>query len=146
MTQNCNFGGQYSYRSRLALADQPYHKKPPSRTVETTFNRHSQILRLYVQRFINLSRTSLEYWITTSSEPADSTNMSAAKRPASNSFGSSQMVVKRQKSSADINGKAVAVTNGSASSGALMQAVSSPSYYRIHSKARVLNDHNKKAG
>lgn len=56
------------------------------------------------------------------------------------------MVVKRQKSSADINGKAVAVTNGSTSSGALIQAVSSPSYYHIHSKARVLNYHNKKAG
>ena len=72
--------------------------------------------------------------------------MSSAKRPASNSFGSSQMVVKRQKSSADINGKAVAVTNGSTSSGALIQAVSSPSYHHMHSKARVLNDHDKKAG
>ena len=50
--------------------------------------------------------------------------MSAAKRPASNSFGSSQMVVKRQKSNVDINGKAVAVTNGVAGSGALIQAVS----------------------
>ncbi|KAF6226396.1 hypothetical protein HO133_009262 [Letharia lupina] len=49
--------------------------------------------------------------------------MSAAKRPASNSFGSSQMVVKRQKSNTDINGKAVAVTNGGSGSGALIQAV-----------------------
>ena len=72
--------------------------------------------------------------------------MSAAKRPASNSFGSSQMVVKRQKSSADINGKAVAVTNGSTSSGALVQAVSRLSSTHIHSIARVLNDHDKKAG
>ena len=72
--------------------------------------------------------------------------MSAAKRPASNSFGSSQMVVKRQKSSADINGKAVAVTNGSAGPGALIQAVSRPSSNQIHAIARVLNDHDKKAG
>lgn len=50
--------------------------------------------------------------------------MSTAKRPASNSFGSSQMVVKRQKSNADIKGKAVAVTNGGIGSGALIQAVS----------------------
>lgn len=50
--------------------------------------------------------------------------MSAAKRPASNSFGSSQMVVKRQKSSTDINGKSLAVTNGGSGSGALIQAVS----------------------
>ena len=52
--------------------------------------------------------------------------MSAAKRPASNSFGSSQMVVKRQKSNTDINGKAVTVTNGGSASGALIQAVSFP--------------------
>ena len=51
--------------------------------------------------------------------------MASAKRPASQSFGSSQMVVKRQKSSTDINGRAVAVTNGhSGSSGALIQSVS----------------------
>ncbi|KAL9071364.1 MAG: hypothetical protein Q9161_004223 [Pseudevernia consocians] len=49
--------------------------------------------------------------------------MSAAKRPASNSFGSSQIIVKRQKSNTDINGKAVAVTNGGSGSGALIQAV-----------------------
>ena len=52
--------------------------------------------------------------------------MSAAKRPASNSFGSSQIIVKRQKSNTDINGKDVAVTNGGSGSGALIQAVSSP--------------------
>ncbi len=51
--------------------------------------------------------------------------MSAGKRPASNSFGSSQIVVKRQKSNADLgNNRAVAVTNGSVSNGALIQAVS----------------------
>ena len=55
--------------------------------------------------------------------------MAAAKRPASNSFGSSQMVVKRQKSDTDINGKDLAVTSGSKSAnGSLIQAVSlSPS-------------------
>lgn len=53
--------------------------------------------------------------------------MSAGKRPASNSFGSSQIVVKRQKSNADLgNHKAVAVTNGNAGNGALIQAVSLP--------------------
>ena len=50
--------------------------------------------------------------------------MASAKRPASNSFGSSQIVVKRQKSSTDINGKAVTVANGhSSSSGAIIQSV-----------------------
>ena len=70
--------------------------------------------------------------------------MSAAKRPASNSFGSSHMVVKRQKSSADINGKAVAVTNSGPASGALIQAVSvtfSNGYrYQIE---RMLSCHGK---
>ena len=51
--------------------------------------------------------------------------MSAEKRPASDAFGSSQMVVKRQKSDANLgNGKAVAVVNGTAANGALIQAVS----------------------
>lgn len=50
--------------------------------------------------------------------------MSAEKRPASDAFGSSQMVVKRQKSDANLgNGKAVAVVNGTAANGALIQAV-----------------------
>ncbi|KAI4129877.1 MAG: hypothetical protein LQ347_003604 [Umbilicaria vellea] len=49
--------------------------------------------------------------------------MSAEKRPASDAFGSSQMVVKRQKSDANLgNGKAVAVVNGTAANGALIQA------------------------
>ncbi len=53
--------------------------------------------------------------------------MSTGKRPASNSFGTSQIVVKRQKSNADLgNYKAVAVTNGNAGNGALIQAVSLP--------------------
>ena len=57
--------------------------------------------------------------------------MSTGKRPASNSFGSSQIVVKRQKSNVDIgNRNAVAVTNGGAGNGALVQAVSS---YSMHS-------------
>ena len=52
--------------------------------------------------------------------------MAAEKRPASNVFGSSQMVVKRQKSDANLNGKDVAVVNGSAANGALIQSVSLP--------------------
>ena len=53
--------------------------------------------------------------------------MAAAKRAASNSFGSSSMVVKRQKSDANlIDGKEIALSNGSARNGALVQAVSLP--------------------
>lgn len=51
--------------------------------------------------------------------------MAAAKRAASNSFGASSMLVKRQKSDANlIDGKEVALSNGSARNGALVQAVS----------------------
>ena len=51
--------------------------------------------------------------------------MSAEKRPASNAFGSTQMVVKRQKSDANLgNGSAVTVVNGTAANGALIQSVS----------------------
>ena len=51
--------------------------------------------------------------------------MAAEKRPASNAFGSSQLVVKRQKSNVDLtDARAVAVTNGNAAGGALIQAVS----------------------
>ena len=49
--------------------------------------------------------------------------MSAEKRPASNAFGSTQMVVKRQKSDATL-GNGVSVVNGNAANGALIQAVS----------------------
>ncbi|KAL9610759.1 MAG: hypothetical protein Q9167_004542 [Letrouitia subvulpina] len=51
--------------------------------------------------------------------------MAAEKRPASEAFGSSQLVVKRQKSNIDIgNGQAVAVSDGSARrGGTLVQAV-----------------------
>ncbi|KAL8698831.1 MAG: hypothetical protein Q9224_001672 [Gallowayella concinna] len=50
--------------------------------------------------------------------------MAAEKRPASNAFGSSQLVVKRQKSNIDLSdGRAVAVTNGNAAGGALIQSV-----------------------
>ena len=53
--------------------------------------------------------------------------MSAEKRPASDAFGSSQLVVKRQKSDANIgNGRAIALVNGSTANGALIQAVRSP--------------------
>ncbi|KAL9133131.1 MAG: hypothetical protein Q9175_005691 [Cornicularia normoerica] len=63
-------------------------------------------------------------WPTLSAAtPTTIAKMSAAKRPASNSFGSSQMVVKRQKSNTDVNGKTVAVTNRGSGSGALIQAV-----------------------
>ena len=51
--------------------------------------------------------------------------MSAEKRPASNAFGSSQMVVKRQKSDANLGkGAAVAVAGGQYGNGALIQSVS----------------------
>lgn len=50
--------------------------------------------------------------------------MSAEKRSASNSFGTSQLV-KRQKSNADLGASsAVAVTNANVGNGALIQAVS----------------------
>ncbi len=50
--------------------------------------------------------------------------MSAEKRSASNSFGTSQLV-KRQKSNADLGANsAVAVTNSNAGNGALIQGVS----------------------
>ncbi|KAL8920574.1 MAG: hypothetical protein Q9208_006196 [Pyrenodesmia sp. 3 TL-2023] len=49
--------------------------------------------------------------------------MAAEKRPASNAFGSSQLVVKRQKSNVTLSDdKAVAVSNGNGAGGALMQA------------------------
>jgi Prp8 binding protein len=48
--------------------------------------------------------------------------MSSEKRPASDEFGSSQMVVKRPNLGKD--SKAVAVVNGSGGNGALIQAVS----------------------
>ena len=47
--------------------------------------------------------------------------MASEKRPASDDFGSSQMVVKRQ--NLGNNSKAVAISNGSGSNGALIQAV-----------------------
>ena len=53
--------------------------------------------------------------------------MSAEKRPASNVFGSSQMVVKRQKSDANLgNGNAISIFNGNSATGALVQGVSPP--------------------
>jgi hypothetical protein len=47
--------------------------------------------------------------------------MSAEKRPASDAFGSSQMVVKRP--NLGNNSKAVAVVNGQGGNGTLIQAV-----------------------
>ena len=66
--------------------------------------------------------------------------MSAEKRPASNSFGSSQ-IVKRQKSDANLTGtNVVAVVNGNAQNGALIQAVS------IYGSLGGLEYHLAKAG
>lgn len=48
--------------------------------------------------------------------------MSKEKRAASNSFSSSQLV-KKQKSDGNLNGRAVAVTNGGAKNGALIKSV-----------------------
>lgn len=47
----------------------------------------------------------------------------AGKRPAHESLGVSSQLVKRQKSDASLDGRAVAVVNGSAQSGALIQSV-----------------------
>jgi Prp8 binding protein len=59
--------------------------------------------------------------------------MSAEKRPASNVFGSSQMVVKRQKSDANLgNGSAVSVVIGGSASGPLVQGVSPSSLLNRH--------------
>lgn len=57
------------------------------------------------------------------------------------------MVVKRQKSNTDINGKAVTVTAGGSGSGALIQAVRvSPLPNSCNLPlGRVLNRHEKKA-
>ncbi|KAI9835471.1 MAG: hypothetical protein M1819_002389 [Sarea resinae] len=50
--------------------------------------------------------------------------MSAEKRPASDAFDSSQMIVKRQKSGSNLrNGDAVAVVNNSTQNGAIIQSV-----------------------
>jgi Prp8 binding protein len=50
--------------------------------------------------------------------------MPAEKRLGSDAFGSSQLVVKRQKSDANIGGRnAVAVVNSTAQNGALIQSV-----------------------
>ena len=54
------------------------------------------------------------------------------------------MVVKRQKSNADINGQAVAVTNGSAGSGALIQSVSTPNQIHKEISNSLLNSNLKK--
>jgi hypothetical protein len=51
--------------------------------------------------------------------------MSAEKRPASDAFGSSQLVVKRP--NLGNNSKAVAVVNGQGGNGAIIQAVCIPS-------------------
>lgn len=53
--------------------------------------------------------------------------MSSEKRPAADSFGSSQLV-KRQRSDANLGGNSVALANGTARNGALIQAVS---YHRV---------------
>lgn len=73
--------------------------------------------------------------------------MAAEKRPASEAFGSSQLVVKRQKSNIDVgNTQAVAISDGSARrDGALVQAVSW--IVRVSDFERVLNlDLREKVG
>lgn len=65
------------------------------------------------------------------------------KRAASNSFGTSQLV-KRQKSNAELGGsKAVAVANGNAANGALIQAVSHQLLARLPSQKCVLKYYSK---
>jgi hypothetical protein len=64
--------------------------------------------------------------------------MSSEKRPASDDFSGSQMVVKRQNVGRD--SKAVALSNGSAGNGALIQSVCISSHKRelcakLHAKA-----------
>ena len=50
--------------------------------------------------------------------------MSAEKRPGSDAFGSTQMVVKRQRSVANLgNGSAIAIVDGNSANGALIQTV-----------------------
>ena len=50
--------------------------------------------------------------------------MAAEKRPASNVFGTSQMVVKRQKSDANLGGGSpVTLANGTGANGTLIQSV-----------------------
>ena len=72
--------------------------------------------------------------------------MSAEKRPASNAFGSTQMVVKRQKSDANLgSGSAVTVVNGTATNGALIQSVSL-TYQLISSKKCSTESNAWKAG
>lgn len=56
--------------------------------------------------------------------------MAAEKRPASNAFGSSQLVVKRQKSNVDLS-------DGNATGRTVMQAVSLPD---VAIDRRVLNE------
>ena len=67
--------------------------------------------------------------------------MSAEKRPASNSFGTSQLV-KRQKSNVDLGGgRTVTVTNASAGDGALIQAVGRPLIESALLSESVLNSY-----
>lgn len=70
--------------------------------------------------------------------------MSAEKRSASNSFGTSQLV-KRQKSNVDLgNSKAVATSDSNAANGALVQAVSLCEMLSLpRSYERVLNNSMK---
>ena len=53
--------------------------------------------------------------------------MSREKRPATNTFGTSQLV-KRAKADANLGSSAVAVVNGIGQNGALIQTVCVPSY------------------
>ena len=70
--------------------------------------------------------------------------MSAEKRPASHAFGSSQMVVKRQKSDAKLGTNAVAVVNGSTANGALIQTVSHGLLLKESDQNMALNGNQRK--
>lgn len=61
--------------------------------------------------------------------------MSGEKRPAHDTFGTSQLV-KRAKSDANLGSTAVAVVNGAGQNGALIQAVCARSICRV---CQVLN-------
>ncbi|KAL8662259.1 MAG: hypothetical protein Q9202_004864 [Teloschistes flavicans] len=59
--------------------------------------------------------------------------MAAEKRPASDAFGSSQLVVKRQKSNVNLSdGKAIAVTNGNAAAGGALVQATNPVLWRTY--------------
>lgn len=69
------------------------------------------------------------FFLITHARHISPVTMSGEKRPASASFGTTQLV-KRQRSEADMNNGALAKTNG-ANSGALVQGVSLPPLFKV---------------